>query len=103
MENDTTAYSIISKNLAVVKKYVESERDSIFLDFGNVIGFFINLTGIPPESFFENSINPVHATKSDYKRWETWIVLNRNNIYWDENEKLILIKKTVQPYSPLNR
>lgn len=99
--DDSIAYSIIERNLEIIKKCTETKQDSVFLDTGNIIGFIIELTGIVPDSFYNNIQRPIRPTEYDYRKWEVWYILNKQNIYWDKKNKLILLRKSLNPYIPI--
>lgn len=101
-KEDSIAHSIIFKNLDEVKRFIRDRSNPAFIDIGNVVWFLIDLTSIPPESLLSDQ-DSLNLSIKDYERWDKWYILNKGNIYWDNKNKRILVKKSIRPYIPFNK
>jgi hypothetical protein len=93
---DSIGYSIISKQLLVIKNYLDDPNSDTTLKRVSVIRFLTFLTGIGSESD-GNYIGQLSPTKRDYLLWEQWLIINRENIFWDEKSGAVIIHNERKP------
>jgi len=90
------ADSVILKNFELIRNYLSNPNSDMSMKRVKAVYFFENLTGIPSESD-SDYIGKTAPTKKDLDLWYAWYEFNKENIFWDDNLKLIKFFKIIQP------
>lgn len=92
---DSTAVQIVQKSLNTVKGYIEGNKNINGSLAGRAVVFLFQLTGIASENG-GSFIGPNAPSLKDYEKWEKWLYTNMENIRWQKDRQIILIKKEVK-------
>jgi hypothetical protein len=91
-----SAQQIVKKNLDVIESFVnEKYPKKPFVGWSSV-SFLTKLTGIPSSTGgdYGGSLPP---DSQDLNYWKVWYNLNKDNIYWDNKLKVIVLHKQIDP------
>ncbi len=93
---ENPAQKTIQKYLDILQAYHSNPNSSKSSDRANIVHFLTQLTGIPSKSDgdYSGQSNPA---KEDLINWSFWYNVNRQNIFWDDEKKEIILKKNAVP------
>jgi hypothetical protein len=92
--HDTTGCAVIEKCLKIVDNYLKAQKPVNVIEMDALISFLTYFTGIPSKSD-GSYIGQISPTKEDYENWTKWFTLNKENIFWDDKSKALILKKSM--------
>ena len=91
---DTTAVRIVQNSLKIIEKYLSDRNSSQPVERAVLINFLTSLTGIQSQS--DGTYNGQTApTKDDVKNWTLWLEINKQNIFWENSSKSVILRKAM--------
>jgi hypothetical protein len=85
------AQELFRKNLSVFDDIEKGKSFSLNMIYESR-AFLIDLTGIKYQMEKEFEM-PIFPPKKTIKEWKNWFEKNKNNLYWDDSDKKVKLKK----------
>jgi hypothetical protein len=86
------AIKIFENNLLIVENYLNGKKTKI-VELQSSAEFLREISGIEYYINFDSYELSEVTSKKDLRKWKKWLKKNGENLYWDENEEKVKLKK----------